>query len=100
MAMFVDTCSHRIILNSKAHLQTDSASTLLQDILHTVGMPHHKVPAVTQSGFGRDCMVCSWIQRIVIALLCVIHYMYPKTYVALITLIILSFPAFTSFVRL
>src|SRR5699024_12551023 len=26
MAMFVDTCSHRIILNSKAHLQTDSAS--------------------------------------------------------------------------
>lgn len=46
MAMFVDTCSHRIILNSKAHLQTDSASTLLQDILHTVEMPDHKVQAV------------------------------------------------------
>src|SRR5699024_1199175 len=41
-------------------------------------------------------MLCSWLQLIVIALLCVILYIYTKPYMALITLIILSFLVFTS----
>src|SRR5699024_11749271 len=45
-------------------------------------------------------MLCSWIQLIVIALLCVILYIYTKAYMALITLIILSFLVFTSGVAL
>src|SRR5699024_10095055 len=51
-------------------------------------------------GYGRDWMLCSWIQLIVIALLCVILYIYTKAYMALITLIILSFLVFTSGVAL
>ena len=41
-------------------------------------------------------MLRSWIQLIVIALLCFILYIYTKAYMALITLIILSFLVFTS----
>lgn len=39
MAMFVDTCNHRLILESTAHLKKNSARTLLNEIMDTVEMP-------------------------------------------------------------
>jgi len=36
IAMFIDTCNHRIILNPKAQIKTDSAQELLEEILRNV----------------------------------------------------------------
>src|SRR5690625_3040822 len=41
IAMFIDTCNHRIILNPKAQIKTDSAQELLEEILRNVQTPDH-----------------------------------------------------------
>ncbi len=41
IAMFVDTCNHRIILSPKAQIKADSAQELLQEILRNVQTPDH-----------------------------------------------------------
>lgn len=42
MAMFVDTCSHRIILEAKAQIKENSAQKLLEEILEEVKTPDLK----------------------------------------------------------
>src|SRR5690625_1610552 len=46
IAMFVDTCNHRIILESKAQMNTNSAEKLLEEIMSVVKTPDHQAATI------------------------------------------------------